>query len=218
MVRQARSYLAGAISSAGLIAACVAVFVGLVALGASGKLPVLNSVGDEPAARQGAESTGPTTPAGVGGGTAAPSSGAPSGASSTASRAANAGEASPERLTGSAGGGAAGGGSPPVPSGPGEPAATTPAGGSPSLPNRSSSRTRAPVSPPAQPVGGLPSSQDVADTVNGTVDQVDEALGNPLERSGVGGVVKGATQGLAGPDSTLGKTVDGLAGALGGER
>jgi len=216
MVRQAKSYLAGAVGSAGLIAACVAVFVGLVALGASGKLPVLSSLGDdEPAAQEKARSTEPAAGAA---GTSAAGAGASVSPDTAPAAGRDTGEGgdSTRPLTGTAGGGS---GDPPTTSspqsGPDTPrAATTGA----SSPNRSSTRSPAPKAPqtPTQPAAGLPGSQDIVDSVDGTVDEVDEALGGPLEESGVGGAVKDAAGSAAGPDSTVGEAADGLTGALGG--
>jgi hypothetical protein len=56
----------------------------------------------------------------------------------------------------------------------------------------------------------------VSDAVNDTVGRVDGALGGSLERTGVTGATQRVVDGLAGPDSALGQTVDGAAGAVRG--
>jgi hypothetical protein len=67
-----------------------------------------------------------------------------------------------------------------------------------------------------------PSTQ-VAGTVNETVEQVDQTVtGGALEETGVTQVTEGAVNGVAGPESVVGKTVDEAAGTvegvLGGNR
>ncbi|HEV2791539.1 MAG TPA: hypothetical protein VGV69_09610 [Solirubrobacterales bacterium] len=67
--------------------------------------------------------------------------------------------------------------------------------------------------------GGTPSSpsSQVTSTVNQTVDQVDQtATGGALEETGVTQVTEEAVNGVAGPESVVGKTVDEAAGAVGG--
>jgi hypothetical protein len=64
-------------------------------------------------------------------------------------------------------------------------------------------------------------SQAITETVNGTVGTVDEkALGGTLEKTGVTEVTEKGVEGVAGPESAVGQTVDGatetLNGLLGG--
>ena len=55
------------------------------------------------------------------------------------------------------------------------------------------------------------------ETVNDTVDEVDQAaLGGDPRRTGVTGVTEGVVNGVAGPESTVGKVVDETVGAVGG--
>ena len=57
----------------------------------------------------------------------------------------------------------------------------------------------------------------VTETVNDTVNQVDEtALGGTLGKTGVTGVTEGVVNGAAGPESPVGKVVDETVGAVGG--
>jgi hypothetical protein len=57
----------------------------------------------------------------------------------------------------------------------------------------------------------------VTETVNNTVTQVDEAaLGGTLGNNGVTGVTEGVVNGVAGPESVVGKVVDETVGAVGG--
>ena len=66
--------------------------------------------------------------------------------------------------------------------------------------------------------GAAPSpSGQVTETVNNTVTKVDEtALGGTLGNSGVTDVTEGVVNGVAGPESTVGKVVDEAVGAVGG--
>ncbi|MBS1861058.1 MAG: hypothetical protein JSS68_05035 [Actinobacteria bacterium] len=60
-------------------------------------------------------------------------------------------------------------------------------------------------------------AQTVAEAVNGTVAGVDEhVLGGTLEKTGVTEVTENLVNGVAGPESPVGKTVEGVAEAVGG--
>jgi hypothetical protein len=116
----------------------------------------------------------------------------------------------------------------------GQGASSEPAG-SPQAPNPGAGSAAVPVGgAPGSAVGGgsggdgggsgggaidpapTPSGQ-VAQTVNGTVAKVDEtALGGTLGNSGVTAVTDGVVNGVAGPESTVGKVVDEVAGAVDG--
>jgi hypothetical protein len=63
----------------------------------------------------------------------------------------------------------------------------------------------------------------VTEAVNNTVNQVDQGVtGGALEATGVTGVTEGVVNGVAGPESAVGKvvdeTVDAVGGLLGGKR
>jgi hypothetical protein len=60
-------------------------------------------------------------------------------------------------------------------------------------------------------------SSQVTETVNDTVSQVDESvLGGTLDNTGVTAVTEGVVKGVAGPESAVGKVVDEAVGAVGG--
>jgi hypothetical protein len=54
----------------------------------------------------------------------------------------------------------------------------------------------------------------VSNTVKETVSGVDGALGGTLEKTGVTKVTEGVVEGVAGPESTVGKTVDDVTKAV----
>ena len=56
----------------------------------------------------------------------------------------------------------------------------------------------------------------VTETVNGTVGAVNEATGGTLEKTGVTEVTEKVVESVAGPESVVGKTVDGVAEAVNG--
>jgi hypothetical protein len=72
------------------------------------------------------------------------------------------------------------------------------------------------TSPPATPVTTAKPSETITETVNGTVGTVDEALGGTLSESGVSKVTEEVVNGVAGPESVVGKTVDGVGEVVGG--
>ncbi|HXS46560.1 MAG TPA: hypothetical protein VN756_03760, partial [Solirubrobacterales bacterium] len=51
-------------------------------------------------------------------------------------------------------------------------------------------------------------SETVTSTVNNTVSSVDQATNGALSNTGVTNVTEGVVNGAAGPESTVGKTVD----------
>ncbi|MGB7685284.1 MAG: hypothetical protein WBL45_05820, partial [Solirubrobacterales bacterium] len=64
---------------------------------------------------------------------------------------------------------------------------------------------------------GSSPSGNVTNTVNETVNQVDQTVtGGALEKAGVTGLTEEVVDGVLGPESTVGKVVDGAAGAVGG--
>ncbi|MGH2938978.1 MAG: hypothetical protein ACRDPE_12760 [Solirubrobacterales bacterium] len=90
---------------------------------------------------------------------------------------------------------------------------TTSGGGAPSTGTSGGGTT---TSPPATPVTTAKPSETVTEAVNGTVGTVDEALGGTLSESGVTKVTEEVVEGVAGPESVVGKTVDGVGEVVGG--
>lgn len=72
------------------------------------------------------------------------------------------------------------------------------------------------TTPPATPVTTAKPSEAVTEAVNGTVGTVDEALGGTLSETGVTKVTEELVEGVAGPESVVGKTVDGVGEVVGG--
>lgn len=62
--------------------------------------------------------------------------------------------------------------------------------------------------------GGL--DEGVVGTVNGTVGTLDEATGGTLSQTGISGVVENVVESVAGPETVVGKTVNGLGEVVGG--
>jgi hypothetical protein len=108
---------------------------------------------------------------------------------------------------GSSGGGETGGGSnngtTPPGSG-GEPSTGSSGGGGESTP------------PPGGLVTTSKPSETITEAANGTVGNVDEALGGTLSETGVTKVTEEVVNGAAGPESVVGKTVDGVGEVVGG--
>lgn len=228
MVRQARKYLMGALSGASLIAIAIVVFVALVttqvftdwpiaALGKGGN----GSVSDSRAVEAGSTATGAETSGGTGGGVNA--------TGTTGAGGGGGGKASPKQggggggqLGGGGGGGeetgtGGGGGSTPeaAPGGGG----STPAGGEGAS---GSSGSTSGGSGSGSGGGGetttasTPSGK-VTSTVNETVHQADETVtGGTLEQTGVTQTTEEVVNGVAGPESTVGKAVDETVGTLEG--
>jgi hypothetical protein len=90
----------------------------------------------------------------------------------------------------------------------------------------SSSATSTPTTstakkPPSEPESAEPSTgggldEGVVGTVNNTVGTVDEATGGALTETGVAGTVETVVNGLAGPETVVGKTVNGVGEVVGG--
>lgn len=210
MIRQAHTYLVSAMSGATLIAIAIAAFVLLVSAQVFRDWPLaaLGSGDDSPSVSK-AERLGPT-PAAAAGATAGPGASAATtagggGNGKSAGGGGSTATAAPEG--GGAGGGEAPGGGGPGGSGTGSPAspapstAATSAGGA---GGGSGSRTTS-------------TSGKVTETVNGTVNQVDETVtGGALNEAGVTPVTEGVVNGVAGPEPPVGKVVDETAGAVGG--
>jgi len=213
MIRQAHSYLAGAASSAALIAAGVVGFVVIAWLSPLPSLPLPDFGGSDTATPVSASPDGPpgpggpTTASGRAGDATAGARTAGSGSGAAGSPGASSGQGGGEPI-GSPGGLAENPGAAPAPSGGGrgEAPATTPQGSGQGL----------------ESGGGNVNSQAVTDAVNDAVAGADSATGGALQQTGVPGAAQGAVEGLVGPSSTTGQAVDGALGAvnegLGGER
>jgi hypothetical protein len=236
MIRQAHTYLAGAVSSTALVAAAVVAFVLLVSLQALKEWPLAGiGIGGEDSAV-----TGPSEPGAAPASASAQAAGA---AATVAGPATNGGagrrgerlsrdaasnqtavDPSPTASTGSPTAQAP----PPSPSGPGG-----------SGPSGSSSPTGSASSSPASggggsnpgagggstgssEGGGQTTSGAITGTVNKTVSGVDEATGGAIGSTGVTEVTEKAVEGVAGPESTVGHSVDEavktVGGLLGGDK
>jgi hypothetical protein len=198
VIRQARTYLVGAVSGTALIGAAVVAFVVLVSLQALRDWPISGlgiggTGGSIAAGRPAAQGTGASRGAGRTGGTA-------------------------RRGVGAAGHGAGDGGSgkPSASPAPGPPAGSGQGFGSGGS-GGSAAGGGGSGSPGGGGGGGGPSlSGKVTGTVDETVSGVDEATGGALGGSGVTQTTEGAVNGAAGPGSTAGGTIDKGVEAVGG--
>jgi hypothetical protein len=217
MIRQAHTYLVGAMSGATLIAIAIAVFVLLVSAQVFRDWPIA-ALGDDdtaavsdghPAAGSATGPTGAAAQTSAGGGDAAKGDGAATKPGPDGPPVLAPGPSSGQPVSsgqpGSGGGGQGGG------SGNSAPAHNP---SSPSSPGPSSGKTSGGGGGSSQ--GSSPSSQ-VTETVNSTVNQVDEtALGGTLKETGVTEAAEGVVNGVAGPESAVGHVVDETVGAVGG--
>ena len=241
MVRQAHTYLAGAVSGTALIGAAVVAFVLLVSLQALRDWPLagIGRGGDSSAVSSGhpaaSGGAGATAIAGAGATTARSAAGG----NNAGQRGDRAGESRQEV-------GAATPGTPPAPTADSSPVSEAPA---PSPPTSGGGAPN-PSAPPASSSSGgggnagggggggqvsLPgtggaggsgtgqsTSGAVTGAVNNTVSGVDQTLGGPLGNAGVTKVTEEVVSGAAGPESPVGETVDKVVetvgGLLGGKR
>jgi hypothetical protein len=223
MIRQAHTYLVGAMSGATLIAIAIAAFVLLVsaqvfrdwpiaALGSgdggaavSEARPAPGSPGGAPASGPGA-ANGQATSATGGAGAAAKGNGG-SGAVGAGPTATIEGESGGGNTV-VAGGRGQGGSGPSAPAGsPGspDPAAPKTSGGGGS--GSAGGSTTSPTS----------TAGKVTETANDAVSQVDTTVtGGALQDSGVTAATEGVVNGVAGPESPVGKVVDETVNAAGG--
>lgn len=72
------------------------------------------------------------------------------------------------------------------------------------------------TSPPPTPVTTAKPSETITESVNGAVGTVNEATGGTLSETGVAPVVEEAVNNVTGPESVVGKTVDGVGEVVGG--
>jgi hypothetical protein len=231
MIRQAHTYLAGAVSSTALVAGAVVAFVLLVSFQALKDWPLagISIGGDDSAA------TGPSTP-GAGSATAPAEAAATAGlaakgsagngngrsaakrdnqvavdASPTATTGSPTAEAPPSSPAGQGGSAGAPSGSSPTGSASSSPAAGGGGGGgggsNPSPGGGSGGTTES---------GGQTTSGAITGTVNKTVSGVDEATGGVIGSTGVTEVTEKVVEGAAGPESPVGHTVDEVVKTVGG--
>jgi hypothetical protein len=227
MIRQAHTYLVGAMGGATLIAIAIAAFVMLVSAQVLRNWP-LGALGGEDAAVSEAQPAGPTVAgaetgtAGARAGTAASGNAGPR---APADRRDNGGSTATDGSVGTATGGGRNATEPGAGGGGGQGGAD---GGSPQTTGASSPGGGGSASSGGGANGGgkagggpggstsSPSGQ-VTQTVNDTVNKVDEtALGGTLGNSGVTETTEGVVNGVAGPESTVGKVVDEAVGTVGG--
>jgi hypothetical protein len=229
MVRQAHTYLVGAMGGATLIGVSIAVFVVLVSAQVFKDWPIASLGGDETAAvstahRPAGSAQGSTAGSNPTAATAAGASGAAAGSHGSVAGGDGVGafggsQGTTAQQGGSAGaggnrsGGSATDGSPQAPSsaGPNANAGSSGSGGN----GSGSTGTRS----GGGSTGGAASSPSgqVTETVGNTVSGVDEkALGGTLHETGVTEVTEGVVNGVAGPESPVGNVVDETVGAVGG--
>jgi hypothetical protein len=225
MIRQAHTYLAGAVSGSALVAAAVVAFVLLVSFQALEDWPLAGIVGgggesavsDNRPAPGAAGTSGPVVggagPGASAGAAARGTDGTGNGRTVLAQQGAQPGGVTTSPFSGS-----------PAPAGnaPG----SSPAGGgnTASTPSASpsSGATGEAGSPAAKGGGssesgsGQSTSAAVTGAVNETVSGVDKGLGDPLGEAGVTEATEKVVNGVAGPESALGETVDKTVEAVGG--
>jgi len=241
MVRQAHTYLVGAMSGATLIAAAIAVFVVLVTAQVFQDWPIagLGGGGEDSASVAG----GRSSDSGAGDGAAANGAASGAGGAAAANHTGDRKRPAANPISTDAPGGRTiqPGGSVPG----GEPGTGTEAGGG--APQNGGASPAPQGSPAATGSGGgaggggggtggggggggagagsgsgtggsgSSTSESVANTVNETVHGLDQTVtGGALEKTGVTGVTEGVVEGVVGPESTVGKVVDEATGVVGG--
>ena len=205
MIRQAHTYLVGAVSGTALIGAAVITFVMLVSLQALKDWPLagIGGGGDSAAVSTGQPASGAGNAANAGAGGAAAAGAAGNGANRAVRRHGGAGS------LGGQGGNATGWASP-APSGgeaPSAGAGSTPSS-APGVGSGSGSSTGG--------GSGQSTSGAVTGAVNKTVSGVDQATGGTLGSTGVTTDTEETVNGAAGPESPVGKTVDKVVETVGG--
>jgi hypothetical protein len=218
MIRQAHTYLVSAMSGAALIAVAIAVFVVLVSAQVFRDWPIagLGGDGDGTAPVSQAEQVRPPVDAGAAAGRSLV--GADGKRADQAS--ANSGSVATQVLGTTGGGGTDSGGSGGREGGSGTPSspaqAPTPSGNGSAGAGSASGGGNGGGANAGTGGGTVPSTAGtVTSTVNDVVTKVDEAaLGGTLHESGVTPVTEGVVEGVAGPESPLGKVVDETTGAV----
>ncbi len=226
MVRQAHTYLVSAVSGATLVAAAIAVFVVLVSVQVFEAWPITGIGGGNDGT---SVSSGQATEPGAASAAAGTTRGAVAGAGSTASPAAgNATRPGGDTISTGAPGNRVsqpGGGAPGSEPGSGTGAGQDGTAGSPASPGTNPGATGSGGEGAGGSGGGgstdggsgSSTSGTVTNTVNETVNQVDQTVtGGALEKTGVTGVTEDVVDGTLGPESTVGKVVDGTVDVVGG--
>jgi hypothetical protein len=210
VVRQAHAYFAGAISGTALIAAAIAAFVLLVSLQALRDWPLAglgfgSSDGSVERATHARGATGAALPNGKAG---AATAGRAPGAGDAAHRNTSHGGTTGLGQSPSSRAGTPTGGPGTAPSG--TPVTGTTGGGSGSNGSGSGGDSGGTAG------SGRSVSGTVTGTVNETVSGVNQTTGGALDEAGVTKVSEEAVNGLAGPETPVGKTVDGVVETVGG--
>ena len=203
MIRQARTYLVGALSGVTLIGAAIVVFAVLVSAQVFHDWPIAEFANHD---QRSAVAPGKALPvadgtkAGTGGVTA--STARPNAAKAAANRGNGNGAANSKPGAHHAGTATETGA-----------IAAAPTAVTPTASSGGSGSTTATTPPPTT----TKPAQTVTEAVNGTVAGVDEnVLGGTLEKTGVTEVTENLVNGVAGPESVVGKTVEGVSEAVGG--
>lgn len=228
MIRQAHTYLVSAMSGATLIAIAIVAFVLLVSAQVFRDWPIAALGDDEPSISDSRATSSPReAPATAAAGTASVS--APQSAGSRQ----QSGDGSGGKQTQSSAGDIAASGGPTATTSPVESGSGGNQGGNDapsSTPAQSPSSSGSGSNQGSSSSGGSGSGSTAAttptgkltETVNNTVNQVDETVtGGALEKTGVTQVTEGVVNGVVGPESPVGKVVDGtvetVTGLLGGK-
>jgi hypothetical protein len=246
MIRQARRYLVGATGSVTVISIAIVAFVLLVsaqvftnwpveALGGGGNdaaVATADAVGTAPSGAPGAPKT--VNPGAAAANTTAAGGGSQAGGDRVEAPQDNTsvGSSAPpvtssEPVDGPAGNSPSGSdpSESPAPAESGSPSGSSPAsqsGGNATSPSTGSaggskSSSGNVVEEVVQPVTSGSTSAKVTETVNETVNSVDETVtGGALKETGVTGLTEEVVNGVAGPESVVGKTVDEVGKAVGG--
>jgi hypothetical protein len=228
MIRQAQTYLVSAMSGATLIAIAIVVFVLLVSVQVFRDWPIAALGGnDEPHISDSRATSAPSAATTASSPAAAAAAQAPTGPKSNGARSDGGAAQTHVSEAGQA---------------PSVPTATTSPVGSPETGSDGNQGSQGPgtspatQNPPNSGTGSVSSggsgsgsatptsspSGQLTETVNGTVNQVDETVTGALGKTGVTEVTEGVVNGVAGPESVVGKVVDGTVetvnGLLGGKK
>lgn len=228
MIRQAHTYLAGAVSGSALVGAAVVAFVLLVSLQALKDWPLAGiGGGGESAVSSGQPAQGGTVAGGAAAAAAVAGSAAPGGAAGQSGQGARGGQiagaqrgSQPTATTSPLAGSPASQAPIPAAGGGGDGASAPSAVSSPSAGGGSDGGGSG--SPPAKAGGGASGGGDQSTSgaatgaVNDTVSGVDQTLGGGLSETGVTKVTEEVVNGVAGPESPVGETLDKTVEAVGG--
>ncbi len=226
MIRQAHTYLAGAVSGSALVGAAVVAFVLLVSLQALKDWPLagIGGAGGESAVSSGQPVQGGTAAGGAAAPGAVAGTAAPGGAAGQSGKGPDGGQSAAAQQ----------GGQPtattsPLPGSPASQAPSPAAGDGASTPSAASNPSAGggsdgggSGSPPVKAGGGAPggggqsTSGTVTGAVNDTVSGVDQSLGGALSETGAAKVTEEVVNGVAGPESPIGETLDKTVEAVGG--